>query len=163
MSTELVYIGVGSNLGDPSENVISAFESIRNIKNCKLLATSSLYRSHPMGPKEQPDYINAVVKLETSLSPYELLDELQAIEKSHGRTRSAERWSARTLDLDILLFGDRQFVDTVLQIPHMGLLERDFVLYPLYELSPDLYIPGTGPIAEVLPMCKSHGLIKLEN
>lgn len=112
-----------------------------------------------MGPKNQPDYVNAVAEIATSLSPQELLSVLQAIEQDHGRVRDTEKWGARTLDMDILLFGDKIINSDGLIIPHYGLYERAFVLYPLREIAPDsLKIPGHGTLAQVLANCEKGSL-----
>jgi len=115
-----------------------------------------------MGPQDQPEYINAVMAVETGLPPLELLHALQHIELAHGRVR-ARRWGERTLDLDILLYGDRQINTTELSVPHKGLAERAFVLYPLSEIAPDLYIPGYGKLSELLMHCPYVGIRRLND
>jgi 2-amino-4-hydroxy-6-hydroxymethyldihydropteridine diphosphokinase len=114
-----------------------------------------------MGPQDQPEYINAVASLETNLQAEALLDALQAIEQAQGRVRD-ERWGPRTLDLDILLYGDEVIDSDRLTIPHPGLSEREFVLYPLYELAPDLMIPGLGSLASLYQHCDANGIERLE-
>ncbi len=156
-----VYIGLGSNLEDPKAQILTAIEDIRAIAQTGLVETSSLYRSPPMGPQDQPDYINAVIGVETELSPHALLDALQQIEQKHGRIRK-RHWGERTLDLDILLFADKVINDTRLTVPHPGIADRAFVVYPLAEIAPDLQIPGLGSLAEIQARCPLDGLQQVE-
>ena len=117
-----------------------------------------------MGPPGQPDYVNAVMALETALPPHDLLKALQQIEQSHGRVRTGLRWGPRTLDLDILLYGGEQIRDAVLTVPHAGLALREFVLYPLAEIAPPgLDIPGLGRLDALLAACPLRGLEKIEH
>ena len=141
------YIGLGSNLSDPQAQVSTALIELDALQDTQLLKASSLYVSKPMGPSDQPDYVNAVAKISTMLAPKVLLAELQVIEQIHRRKRKDERWGPRTLDLDIILFGDLQMDSKLLQIPHYGVAEREFVLIPLQELQADLIIPGKGPVS----------------
>lgn len=157
----IVYLGLGSNLAEPLEQVKSARKAIAQIVDLQELACSSLYRSLPMGPQDQPDYINAVMAVRTSLSPQDLLNSLQAIEKVHGRERKGQRWGARTLDLDILLYGDQLIDLPELTVPHSGIADRSFVLYPLSEIAPELIIPGKGKVVDLLLNCPSDGLLRL--
>jgi 2-amino-4-hydroxy-6-hydroxymethyldihydropteridine diphosphokinase len=161
MPVSRVYIGLGSNLENPVDQVNSALDSLRKLEHSKLTSVSSLYISKPMGPADQPDFINAVACLETSLEPNVLLDALQGIEQAHGRQRGDMRWGPRTLDLDILLYGDKSIKSERLSVPHPGLHERSFVLYPLQEINPDLQIPGYGHIAELITHCSSDRLERL--
>lgn len=156
------FIGLGSNLDDPRQQVESALRELAELPDTTLAAQSGLYRSAPMGPPGQPDYINAVARLGTRLAPEALLDALQAIEARHGRVRGGERWGPRTLDLDILLYADARIDSPRLQIPHPGLVERNFVLHPLAEIAPDLDIPGAGPLRVLLARCPSAGLERLK-
>jgi 2-amino-4-hydroxy-6-hydroxymethyldihydropteridine diphosphokinase len=156
-----VYVGLGSNLDDPAGQLQRAIYELAEIPATQLISCSGFYRSLPLGPPDQPEYINAVARLETSLSPLALLGELQQIENAHGRKRTL-RWGARTLDLDLLLFG-MQIIDTPrLQVPHPGIPERNFVLYPLRELVPDLEIPGEGTLQELIASCSPEGLEKYD-
>ena len=139
------YIGLGSNLDDPEQQILDAMDELDCIPESWLAMTSSLYVSAPMGPQNQPDYVNAVALIRTVLEPIHLLDELQAIENRHGRLRE-QRWGPRTLDLDLLLYGDQVIDVPRLTVPHPGLAERAFVLYPLAEISPDLHVPGLGVV-----------------
>ncbi len=160
MST--AYIALGSNLADPRRQVCAAFEALARLPDTRLLARSDLYRSTPMGPADQPDYINAVARLETALAPLELLDALQAIEQQQGRVRHGERWGPRTLDLDLLLFADTIIEEPRLTVPHPGLAQRNFVLTPLMDIADKaLIIPGQGTLAELQARCRADGLERL--
>lgn len=146
----LVYIGLGSNLANPVEQIQQACNALAALPQTRFLRCSAFYRSHPMGPENQSDYINAVAEISTRLSPESLLSCLQEIEASQGRVRDGHRWHARTIDLDILLYGNQIIETENLKIPHSGMHQRAFVLYPLAELVPDLVIPGRGSIGEFL-------------
>jgi len=163
MSTSLttVYIGVGSNLSSPITQVSSAINALKSLQNSQVTAISSLYGSKPMGPQDQPDYINAVVELQTSLAPLLLLDELQALEHKAGRVRKENRWGARILDLDILLFGDQVINNERLTVPHYGMKLREFVLLPLAEINPDLSLPDGEKVSELAMNIADNGLVKL--
>lgn len=155
------YIGVGGNLGDVVTTINSAIAQLRQNSNIESITLSSFYRSKPLGNTEQPQYINAVAMLDTSLLPHDLLCLLQETELQFGRVRTEEQWSSRTLDLDILLFDELQISDDALTIPHAGLLVRDFVLEPLNELAPAVTIAGYGSLAMALESCENRGLQKL--
>ncbi len=157
------YIGLGSNLADPQAQVRTALAELDEISNTNLVKASSLYVSKPMGPSDQPDYINAVAKISTQLSPEELLTALQEIEQDHQRKRKQERWGPRTLDLDIIMYGEQQMDTKKLQIPHYGVAVREFVLVPLQELQADLYIPGKGAVADLIDKLPSYILERIEN
>ena len=154
----LSYIGIGSNQAQPIEQAKQAIAALNNIKGTTVLDCSSLYCSAPMGPQDQPDYINAVAKLKTSLSAFELLEALQAIEQNQGRVRKENRWGPRTLDLDIILYSDHVIDNERLTIPHYGMKEREFVLYPLYEIAPKLQLPDGTMLSELLKGCDKNGL-----
>ena len=156
--TERVFIGLGSNLSEPRAQLHAAVQSLARIPDTSLRAVSSLYQTRPLGPQDQPEYLNAVVQLETELEPEALLDQLQSIEADQGRRRDGERWGARTLDLDILLFGERTMNTPRLTIPHAGLHQREFVLYPLNELAPDQEVPELGLVAELTASCAPNGI-----
>jgi len=155
------YIGLGSNLADPRSQLLTAFDELARLPRSRLQATSSLYRSAPLGPPDQPDYLNAVAALETKLAPLALLAELQAIEAAHQRVRG-ERWGPRTLDLDLLLYADQRIDLPGLTVPHPGLPERSFVLYPLAEIAPALAIPGHGALDGLLEQCARGSLVVIE-
>jgi 2-amino-4-hydroxy-6-hydroxymethyldihydropteridine diphosphokinase len=146
----LVYISLGSNLDNPVEQVRIAVNELSEINKTELLKTSSLYRNPPLEPKNQPDYVNAVACLSTTLRPHQLLIQLHRIEQLHKRKRGPHRFGPRTLDLDILLFGDEEINDDSLTIPHYALRQRAFVLYPLYEIAPDLQLPSGESIKDCL-------------
>jgi 2-amino-4-hydroxy-6-hydroxymethyldihydropteridine diphosphokinase len=161
MPPVIAYIGLGSNLAKPVEQIKSARAAIASIARVQELAFSSLYHSLPMGPQDQPDYVNAVMGVATDLSPMDLLHCLQNIENDHGRIREGERWGPRTLDLDILIYGDQEIDLPDLTVPHKGIAERSFVLHPLFEIAPQLAVPGKGLIAELVAKCPLSGLKRL--
>ena len=160
--TVTAYIGLGSNLSKPVEQIRSARSACAALPGVQELAFSSLYASPPMGPKDQPDYVNAVMAVSTDLSALSLLHGLQRIEHEHGRDRSGGRWVARTLDLDLLLFGEQSMNTQELTIPHPGLGVRAFVLYPLFEIAPDLMVPTLGHIADLVQKCPLNGLKRID-
>lgn len=145
MTTHLAYLGIGSNLGDREGHVRGALEALGRLASTRLVAVSGVIETAPVGPVEQGDYLNAAAVIETGLAPRALLDELQRIERAHGRERNTEqRWGPRTLDLDILVYADVRLDVPGLTIPHPRLAERLFVLRPLAEVAPGLVVPGTG-------------------
>jgi 2-amino-4-hydroxy-6-hydroxymethyldihydropteridine diphosphokinase len=144
------FVALGSNLDDPHEHVLQAVEELKALPGTQVRRCSSLYRTAPVGEPDQPDFINAVVQIETALAPLELLDALLEIERRHGRVRS-RRNAPRTLDLDLLLYDDQLLDLHGLQLPHPRMHERAFVLLPLAEIAPDASIPGRGPVAALLP------------
>jgi len=150
------YIGLGSNLQGPRKQLRRALDALRELPASRLDAVSSLYSSAPVGPREQPFYLNAVARLETELPPRELLARLREIERRQGRARGAERWQARTLDLDLLLYGDECIAGEELTVPHPRIGSRAFVLYPLYELAPKWRIPGLGRLSGLLPQVRGQ-------
>jgi 2-amino-4-hydroxy-6-hydroxymethyldihydropteridine diphosphokinase len=156
-----VYIGLGANLADPIGQLQLAVTALSVLPQTQLVAVSSFYGSKPMGPQDQPDYVNAVALLNTELSAEGLLDTLQQIELTQGRQRKAERWGPRTLDLDILLFGQQQIQTDRLTVPHYGLQHREFVVYPLLEIAPDLQIPGLGALKNIASVLPLNGLSQL--
>lgn len=143
------YIGLGSNMDDPVAQVRRAFAALRDLPDSRLVASSALYQNPPMGPVGQPDFVNAVAALLTSLSPAELLAALQGIEDRHGRRRDGPRWGPRVLDLDLLVYGGRRLQTETLTVPHPGLTERAFVLWPLAEVAPGLRLPGGARVASL--------------
>lgn len=140
----ITYIGLGSNLGDSRQILTDAVAKLATLGQVK---TSKLYQSPPMGPQDQPNYLNAVVQLITDLAPLALLDELQRFEQESGRVR-LRHWGERTLDLDLLLYADEKIHNDRLTVPHVGVMERDFVLIPLLDLDPNLVIDGQ-PLAQL--------------
>lgn len=157
------YIGVGSNLDGPERQVRSALAALEGLPETRMRVRSSLYRSRPVGPPGQPDYINAVAELETTLSPHTLLDRLQFIEAGHGRARTGERWGPRPLDLDLLMYDDVQIHDARLTVPHPEMAKRNFVLGPLLEIAPGVLIPGAGRADALLAGIGIAGLERIED
>ncbi|MEK1904240.1 MAG: 2-amino-4-hydroxy-6-hydroxymethyldihydropteridine diphosphokinase [Pseudomonas sp.] len=158
---ERVYIGLGSNLAEPLQQLRAALAALAALPGSQLAAVSSFYASDPLGPPDQPRYVNAVAALDTLLPPLELLDALQTIEREQGRVRKAERWGPRTLDLDILLFGQHNLAEERLVVPHYHMHARAFVLYPLAEIAADLLLPDGRPLSELLAACLFEGLERL--
>lgn len=156
------YVGLGSNLREPVRQVQSGLEALTRLPNTRRLRHSALYRSRPLGVVIQPDFVNAVAALETGLSPFALLCYLQHIERQQGRVRDAVRWGPRTLDLDLLLFGEVHMRSPDLTLPHPDLHRRSFVLYPLHEIAPRLVIPGRGAVVELLSTVSRGGLEVLD-
>lgn len=150
MGAEQAYIGLGSNLDDPVGQVQQAFEALATLPESRLIGRSSLYRSTPFGPVEQPDFVNAVALLATSLSATDLLQQLQQIEREQGRLSGGVRWGPRVIDLDVLLYGDAEINSATLTVPHPGITERNFVLLPLRELSPELVMPKLGRVSDIV-------------
>lgn len=161
MDTVRAYIGLGANLNQPVQQLQQAIRALQQLPSSELIAVSSLYGSKPMGPQDQPDYVNAVAALDTTLEAEALLDALQQIEQLHGRQRKAERWGPRTLDLDILLYGTLVINSSRLTVPHYGLHQREFVLYPLYEIAPQLQLPDGTVLSSLLAQVPLNGLQKL--
>ena len=143
------YIGIGSNLSDPRAQVLGALDRIAAIDGVRLALRSRLYGSPPLGPADQPDYVNAVAGVLTLLSPRALLAELHALERTAGRPEKHERWGPRILDLDLLVYARERSSERALTLPHPGILERAFVLYPLADVAPDLDVPGGGRVADL--------------
>jgi len=143
------YVGIGSNLQGPARQVENAAALLAAIPGTRLIATSSLYRSAAFGGIEQPDFVNAVAAVLTTLSPADFLVELQAIENRQGRERGEARWGPRVIDLDLLVYSGKKIESAELSLPHPGIGERNFVLLPLVEIAPDLVIPGLGRVASI--------------
>ncbi|MEZ0533341.1 2-amino-4-hydroxy-6-hydroxymethyldihydropteridine diphosphokinase [Enterobacter sp. KB-221C9] len=146
----LAYIAIGSNLASPLEQVNAAVQALGEIPQSRIVAVSSFYRTPPLGPQDQPDYLNAAVALETALPAETLLDNTQRIELQQGRVRKAERWGPRTLDLDIMLFGHETINTERLTIPHYDMKNRGFMLWPLFEVAPDLIFPDGTSLKSIL-------------
>ncbi|HET8765625.1 MAG TPA: 2-amino-4-hydroxy-6-hydroxymethyldihydropteridine diphosphokinase [Rhodanobacter sp.] len=150
------YVALGSNLGDPRQQVLDAFDALAGMPHSRLLARSRLYRTPPWGVLDQPWFVNAAARLDTALEPPALLDALQAIERRAGRVRGV-RYGPRTLDLDLLHMDGVRCADARLTLPHPRIAERAFVLLPLAELAPDLELPGQGRVAELLAAVDTAG------
>jgi 2-amino-4-hydroxy-6-hydroxymethyldihydropteridine diphosphokinase len=144
------YVGIGSNLETPEQQVRSAFHDLASLPDSLLVLHSSLYRSVPMGPQDQPDFVNAAAALLTQRPAEQFMQDLAQIEDNHGRVRSGDKWGPRILDLDLLVFGDLQSSETSLTLPHPGIESRNFVLLPLSEIAPQLRVPGLGTVAALL-------------
>ncbi|MGI9289581.1 MAG: 2-amino-4-hydroxy-6-hydroxymethyldihydropteridine diphosphokinase [Pseudomonadales bacterium] len=156
-SNQPAYIGLGSNLNNPIEQLKQALEALEGLDGCAIEQCSPLYWSTAVGPGEQPDYLNGVVHLQTRLSPQALLNALRNIEDAQGRTREI-RWGARTLDLDLLLYDDLVINSKELTIPHPHLHKRNFVVYPLYDIAPMLRLPDGRALSELVNQLPSTGL-----
>jgi len=155
------WIGVGSNLEDPRAQVLAAIERLGKIPQTRLVHTSRLYRSRPFGKGDQPDFVNAGAGVLTQLDPMTLFRELKAIEKAMGRPERHERWGPRIIDLDLLAQGAERRSDAALTLPHPGIVERNFVLYPLADIAPDLDLPGLGRVADLAAAVTAEGLTPL--
>ena len=157
------WLGLGSNLQEPVMQLQQALRRVGETTGLKVLRTSSFYRTPPWGDEQQDDFINAVVQIETSLDPIPLLHVLQSIENVMGRQRSGRRWGPRTIDIDLLLYGEKQFQSAELEIPHPRMFERAFVLKPLSELDADLEITGHGTVGELLQDLDCRGIFQLND
>lgn len=143
-------IGIGSNLKDPVSQVHQAIAHLSSLRDSRLLNVSGLYRNPPMGPAGQPDYVNAVALILTRLDARTLLESLQAVERLQGRDRDGGvRWGPRCIDLDILTYGQREISEDGLTIPHPGISQRNFVLFPLLDVAPELDVPGIGKVRQL--------------
>lgn len=156
------FIGLGSNLANPSSQVSQAMQAMDGLAEVRVLAKSSLYRSAPVGYLDQPDFINAVVKIETTLAPFALLQVLLDLEQENGRTREFQN-APRTLDLDVLLYDDLQHHEHGLTVPHPQMHKRAFVLQPLLEIAPDCMIPGVGAAVKAMLECQDQQLERMIN
>ncbi len=154
------YVALGSNEGGPAEQVRRAFDALAALPDTRLVARSRLWRTPPFGPVEQPDFINAVAGLLTQLAPHALLEALRRIETAQGRVRDV-RWGPRTLDLDLLVHGAARIDDATLTVPHPGIAERAFVLYPLAEVAPALDVPGAGRVDVLAARVSQEGITAL--
>ncbi|KAB8043873.1 2-amino-4-hydroxy-6-hydroxymethyldihydropteridine diphosphokinase [Janthinobacterium aquaticum] len=159
MNAVTAYIGIGANLGDARGNVDDAIARLARLPGATLIAASSSYRTAPIDSSGD-DYINAVAQISTTLGAEALLQALHAIEAAHGRERPY-RNAPRTLDLDLLLYGDQQITSATLTVPHPRLLERAFVLVPLLELAPAIEVPGLGPARNYLPAVAGQAISRL--
>jgi 2-amino-4-hydroxy-6-hydroxymethyldihydropteridine diphosphokinase len=155
------YVAVGSNLDDPLQQVQFALAHLAQLSECRLVLCSPLYRSVPLGPQEQPDFINAVAGMLTRLEPRALLHTLKQLELTMGRAQPVVRWGARRIDLDLLVHGAACLDDGELTLPHPGVPVRNFVLYPLHAIAADLWVPGLGPVRELAARVSADGLQKL--
>jgi 2-amino-4-hydroxy-6-hydroxymethyldihydropteridine diphosphokinase len=152
------YVGVGSNLDQPARQVRLAIQTLRAASWAHSLQASNLYGSAPLGDRAQPDYCNAVVAFLTPLTAVELLAQLHAIEAALGREPARERWASRRIDLDLLCLAEEQRSTPELTLPHAGIVQRNFVLYPLLELAPELWLPGMGRVATLARAVAKDGI-----
>ena len=155
----IAYIALGSNLHTPLEQLKRALNALAQLPQTQLMAVSSFYRSKPLGPQDQPDYLNAAVEISTALSPLALLDELQRIENEQGRVR-LRRWGERSLDLDFLLYGVEIIKTERLTVPHYDMHNREFVIVPLAEIAPNLILPNGQILAELADRFTVHQMEK---
>jgi 2-amino-4-hydroxy-6-hydroxymethyldihydropteridine diphosphokinase len=154
------FVGLGSNLADPEQQIRNAVTALQAHTHLQFIALSPLYRNAAIGPGSQPDYVNGVVELRTALEALVLLQKLQSIENAQERVRT-EHWGARTLDLDLLLYGGEIIDSATLNVPHPRMTTRNFVLYPLYDLAPDLTLPDGTPLRALLDCCPGAGLQRI--
>ena len=155
------YIAIGSNLDTPAQQVSTAFERLARIQGCRLICRSRLYRSVPLGPQDQPEFVNAAAGILCQITARELLTALQAIERSMGRAEPTVRWGPRRIDLDLLVYGSERIDEPGLTVPHPGVPARNFVLYPLLDIAPDLLVPGHGRVRDLAGRVGAAGLAPL--
>jgi 2-amino-4-hydroxy-6-hydroxymethyldihydropteridine diphosphokinase len=155
------YVALGSNLDDPHAQVLRAFEALAAVRGSRLVARSSLYRSPPLGPVAQPDFLNAVAGILTTLPAREFLAELKSLEERLGRARPVQRWGPRRIDLDLLVHGTARVDEPGLTVPHPGIAERQFVLEPLAEIAPELEVPGVGRVRTLAGRVSTVGIVRV--
>jgi 2-amino-4-hydroxy-6-hydroxymethyldihydropteridine diphosphokinase len=161
MAWRPAYVALGSNLSDPRRQVENAFQALAAMPDARLIARSSLWRSAPLGPSDQPEFVNAVAGLVTTLAPRDFLASLQAIERRLGKTEPAVRWGPRVIDLDLVAFADVRAEEDGLTLPHPGLHQRNFVLYPLSEIAAELWVPGHGRVGRLRERVSAAGIERL--
>lgn len=155
------YVALGSNLDQPLVQIERGFSALAALARCRLIARSPFYKTQPLGPQDQPEFINAAAGLLTLLTPRELLGELKRLERELGRAQPIVRWGPRLIDLDLLVYADTQISEPDLTVPHRGLPERNFVLYPLRDLAPELIVPGHGRVSQLAARVGAAGLAPL--
>jgi len=155
------YVAIGSNLDSPRDRVLEALERLRGLRATRSVLRSNLYLTHPMGPQDQPHFVNAAAGLLTQLAPRDLLAELLEIERCMGRERR-ERWGPRVIDLDLLWMVDSAVALPELTLPHPGVSTRNFVLYPLADIAPTLNIPGSGQVLDLKARAGDEGISVLQ-
>jgi len=158
--SEKVYIGLGSNIEQPYVQIKNAIQALNELPDTTVIRDSGYYKSRPMGPEDQPDFVNAVVEVKTTLSAKKLLEQCQKIEQQQGRVKK-RHWGARTIDLDILLYTDIEMKTDQLEIPHPGICQRDFVYLPLLKLNSEIIIPGLGVLKNIVQLQKKQSLEQL--
>lgn len=159
--TQIACVALGANIGEPLRQIEAAFAALAALAGTRVLARSSLYRSAPVGYADQPDFINAVAMIETTLAPHALLDAVLGIERAHGRVREFPN-APRTLDLDIVLYGDVVLQEPGLTIPHARMLQRAFVMVPLAEIAPDTVVPGQGRVSDLAKRVDAASVAQLQ-
>jgi 2-amino-4-hydroxy-6-hydroxymethyldihydropteridine diphosphokinase len=157
-----VYVGLGSNLDDPRAQVERACQMLAAIAETHFVSRSSLYRTPPFGQIAQPEFVNGVAALLTQVAPHEFLARLKQIESSMGRVKPAQRWGPRRIDLDLLVFGAQVIEEAGITVPHPGIAERAFVLVPLADIAPDLYVPRLGRVATLLARVDPSEIVRLD-
>jgi 2-amino-4-hydroxy-6-hydroxymethyldihydropteridine diphosphokinase len=155
------YVALGSNLSDPRRQVEAAFEALARLPDARLIARSGLWRSRPLGPQDQPDFVNAVAGVLTTSGPRELLSSLREVERRRGKAEPAVRWGPRVIDLDLLVFADLSAREADLVLPHPGLPQRNFVLYPLAEIAAELWVPGLARVSRLRADVSPAGIERL--
>ncbi len=161
MAWRPAYVALGSNLSDPRRQVERAFEALASLPDARLIARSGLWRSAPLGPQDQPPFVNAAAGLVTTLEPRAFLAALQAVERRLGKTGPAVRWGPRTIDLDLVAFADVRVAEDGLTLPHPGLHQRNFVLYPLSEIAAELLVPGLARVSRLREGVAAAGIERL--
>ena len=161
MAWRPAYVALGSNLSDPRRQVESAFDALAALPDARLVVRSSLWRSAPLGPQDQPEFVNAVAGLVTTREPREFLASLQAVERRLGKAEPAVRWGPRVIDLDLVVFADMQVDQPGLTLPHPGLHRRNFVLYPLSEIAAELWVPGLARVCRLRDRVSPAGIERL--
>lgn len=156
-----VYVAIGSNLDDPLTQVREALRRLRSLDGARLVSISPLYRTAPLGPQDQPEFVNAAAGLLTQLPPRQFFEILKEIEHDMGRTAPVVRWGPRRIDLDLLVFGSLQVSEPDLVIPHPGVPTRNFVLYPLRDIAPDMVVPSHGTVASLAARTSADGLVPI--
>lgn len=161
MAWRPAYVALGSNLSDPRRQIENAFDALAALPDARLVVRSSLWRSAPLGPQDQPEFVNAVAGLVTTREPREFLASLQAVERRLGKTEPAVRWGPRVIDLDLVAFADLQVDEPGLTLPHPGLHRRNFVLYPLSEIAAELWVPGLARVCRLRDRVSPAGIERL--
>jgi 2-amino-4-hydroxy-6-hydroxymethyldihydropteridine diphosphokinase len=163
VSAARAFVGLGSNLGDPVNQVRLALNELSQLSRTRLLRQSAFYRTPPWGNTDQPEFVNAVAEIETGLSARQLLDSLLSIEARAGRVREGLRWGPRLIDLDLLIYGDTRIDEANLHVPHPRMHERAFVMVPLAELEPSLVLPGIGNLADLLALLDTSSCVRVQH
>jgi 2-amino-4-hydroxy-6-hydroxymethyldihydropteridine diphosphokinase len=163
MQWRAAYVGIGSNLDEPARQVRRALAALPELSQTRLVLNSSLYGSKPLGPAAQPDFVNAVAALLTQLEAPAFFSALRALETALGREPPRVRWGPRRIDLDLLVFAAQRLDSPELTLPHPGIVQRNFVLYPLLEVAPELNVPGCGRVAELAARADTAGIWRLDN